>query len=83
MISLSPSAVFPSVGLTLTGEFASLDDPTDGSGIAVVVLSLIDGPNFVGSKRRVEPRDPTRKLKLSILKFISWSIFATTGARVG
>jgi hypothetical protein len=38
---------------------------------------------FIGSERRTEPRDPTRKLKLPIVRSISWSKFVKTGARVG
>jgi hypothetical protein len=55
MISSSSSAVF-FVDLMLIGEFASLDEPTDASRAAVLVISHADGPDSIGSERRVEPR---------------------------
>jgi hypothetical protein len=60
-----------SIGLKLTGEFTSLEDPTDEFDIAADAVSYVDGPDFVGSKRRIVPKDPTQKLKLSIVKSIS------------
>jgi hypothetical protein len=35
----------------LTGEFISLGEPTDDSDIAVVVVLLADGSDFVKSER--------------------------------
>jgi hypothetical protein len=71
MIS-SPSAFFPSsISAKLTGEFTSLEEPYDDSDIATVLDSLADGPGFAGSERRIEPKDPTRKFRLSIVRSIS------------
>jgi hypothetical protein len=46
------------VAAKLTGEFASLEEPTDD--LDVVILSVLpaDGTDFVGSERRVEPEGP-------------------------
>jgi hypothetical protein len=56
----SPPAIFPSFASTkLTGEFTSLEEPSDDSDIATVLGSLADGPVFVGPERRIEPSDPT------------------------
>jgi hypothetical protein len=60
-----------------------LDEPTEVSKFAVAVVFLADGPKFIGSDGRIEPRDPTQKLKLLIVRSISWSRFTKTGARVG
>jgi hypothetical protein len=51
------SSIF-SVGLKLTGEFTSLEEPTDDSDIAVDAVFSTDGPDLVGSERRIIPRDP-------------------------
>jgi hypothetical protein len=49
---LSPSAIFlSSVYVKLTGEFTSLEEPSDHSDIAIVLDSLADGPGFARSKR--------------------------------
>jgi hypothetical protein len=42
----------------LTGEFASLEEPTDDSVIAIVTVFPADGSDFVESERRVEPKEP-------------------------
>jgi hypothetical protein len=42
----------------LTGEFASLEEPTNDSDIAIVLVSLADGSGFAGSERRIDPKDP-------------------------
>jgi hypothetical protein len=47
--------------MELTGEFTSLKEPSDDSDIVSVLDLVADGPGFVGSERRIEPRDPTRK----------------------
>jgi hypothetical protein len=55
-------AIFPSatsVAIKLTDEFASLEEPTDDSDIANVLISLADGPDETGFERRIEPRDQT------------------------
>jgi hypothetical protein len=68
----SPPAIFPSsASAKLTGEFTSLEEPSDDSDIATVSGSLADGPDFVGSERRIEPSDLTRKFRLPIVKSIS------------
>jgi hypothetical protein len=70
----STSVIFPSaisVVAKLTDEFASLEEPTDDSDIATVLASLADGHGFAGFERRIEPKDPTRKFKLPIVKSIS------------
>jgi hypothetical protein len=57
----------------LTDEIASLDEPTDASGVAAIAIAILlaNGPDFIGSERRTEPRDPTQKLCLSIVRSIS------------
>jgi hypothetical protein len=35
----------------LTGKFTLLDEPTDVSGVATIVVFRADGPNFTGSER--------------------------------
>jgi hypothetical protein len=50
----SPSAIFfssLSVSAKLTGEFTSLEEPSDDYGIATVLDSLADGSGFIGSER--------------------------------
>jgi hypothetical protein len=56
----------------LTSEFALLEEPTDDFDISLVVVLLADGSGFAGSERRIEPKDPTRKFRLLIVKSISW-----------
>jgi hypothetical protein len=48
MISLSSSTVFPLVGVMLTGEFTSLDEPSE---VVAVAVYLVDVPEFIGSDR--------------------------------
>jgi hypothetical protein len=67
----------------LIGKFTSLDEPTEVPEVDAILVCPADGPKFIGSKRRTEPKDPTRKLKLLIVRSISWSRFAKIGARVG
>jgi hypothetical protein len=55
----------------LTGEFASLEEPTDDSVIAIVVVFPADRSDFVESERRVKPRELTRKFRLPIVRSIS------------
>jgi hypothetical protein len=54
--------VYPifSIGMKLTGEFTSLEEPTDDSDITADAVFSADGPDFVGSERRVVPKDPMR-----------------------
>jgi hypothetical protein len=59
-----------SVAAGLTGEFASLEDPTDDPDLAIISVLLIDGPDFTGSERQVEPEGPTKKLRLPIVNSI-------------
>jgi hypothetical protein len=42
----------------LTGEFASLEEPTDDPDVVILSVLLADGTDFVGSERRVEPKGP-------------------------
>jgi hypothetical protein len=48
-----------SVVAKLTGEFSSLEEPSDDSNIAIVTVLLADGSNFIESERQIEPKDPT------------------------
>jgi hypothetical protein len=57
--------------MELTGEFTSLEEPSDDFDIVSVLDLVADGPDFAGSERRIEPSDPTRKFRLSIVKSIS------------
>jgi hypothetical protein len=56
--SLSFSCRF-SIAAGLTGEFASLEEPTDDPDLAIILVLLVNGPDFAGSKRQVEPEGPT------------------------
>jgi hypothetical protein len=56
----------------LTGEFTSLEEPTDDFDIVIVLVSLTDGSGFAGSERQIEPNDPTQKFRLLIISCISW-----------
>jgi hypothetical protein len=40
-----------SVAARLTGEIASLEEPTDDPDLAIISVLLVDGPDFTGSKR--------------------------------
>jgi hypothetical protein len=66
---LSPSAIgaFPK----LTGEFTSLEEPSDDSNIASISGLLADGSGFVESERRDEPDGLMKMLKLPIVNSIS------------
>jgi hypothetical protein len=55
----------------LTGEFTSLDEPTEVVDVAMATVFSADGPEDIGSERRIELGDPTRKLKLPIIRSIS------------
>jgi hypothetical protein len=48
-----------SVAAGLTGEFASLEEPTDDPDLAIISVLFVDGPNFAGSVGQVEPEGPT------------------------
>jgi hypothetical protein len=74
MVLLSSSIFSPIffVIAKLTDEFTSLEEPTDDSDIAIILVSLADGSGFARSERRIEPEDPMRKFKLPIVKSISW-----------
>jgi hypothetical protein len=66
-----------SIAVRLTGEFALLEEPTDDPDLAIILVLLVDGPDFAGFERQVEPEGPTYKLKLpnvnSIFLFSSTS----------
>jgi hypothetical protein len=55
----------------LTGEFTSLEEPTDDPDIVILSALLANEPDFVRSERRVEPEGSTWKLKLLIVNSIS------------
>jgi hypothetical protein len=57
--------------MKLTGEFTLLEEPTDDSDIAIDVVFSADGTDFVGSDRRIEPREPMQKFRLSNVRSIS------------
>jgi hypothetical protein len=60
-----------SIVAKLNGEFTSLEEPSDDFDIAIVMVLLADGSDFVESERRIEPNDLTRKFRLPIVKSIS------------
>jgi hypothetical protein len=62
----------------LTGEFTSLEEQTEDPDTVIVLALLADGSGFAGSERRVEPKDPTQKLRLPIVNSISWFL-STSG----
>jgi hypothetical protein len=43
----------------LTGEFTSLERPNNYSDMAIVVVVPADRSNFIGSERRIDPKEPT------------------------
>jgi hypothetical protein len=55
----------------LTDEFTSLEEPTDDSDIAIIAVFAADGSDSIGSERRIEPKEPMRKFRLPIVRFIS------------
>jgi hypothetical protein len=57
-ISYILSSMF-SVVVKPTGEFTSLEEPTNDSNIATVAVFPADRPDSVGSERQIEPKDPT------------------------
>jgi hypothetical protein len=72
---LSSSLIFPpasSATVKLTGEFTSLEEPTDDPDIVTILILLADGSSFVGSERRIIPESPTQKLSLPIVNSIFW-----------
>jgi hypothetical protein len=60
-----------SIVAKLTGEFTLLEEPTNGPDTAIVMIFPADRPDFVESERRVEPKEPTRKFTLPIVRSIS------------
>jgi hypothetical protein len=60
-----------SIATKLIGEFTSLKEPTDDSNIAIVMVLLADGFDFVEFERQIEPKDLTQKFRLPIVKSIS------------
>jgi hypothetical protein len=61
-----------SAAAKLTGEFTSLEEPTNDPDIVIVLVLLADGSSFVGSERRVELENLTQKLRLPIVNSIFW-----------
>jgi hypothetical protein len=57
----SGSSIFPykfSVAAKLTGEFASLEEPTDDPDAVILSALSANGTDFIESERRVVPKDP-------------------------
>jgi hypothetical protein len=57
----SGSSNFPykfSVAAKLTGEFASLEEPTDDPNVVILSALPANGTDFVESERQVEPEGP-------------------------
>jgi hypothetical protein len=69
--SLIFSPVFSAVA-KLTGEFTSLEEPTDNPDIVTVLILLAGGSSFVGSEGRIVPKSLTQKLRLPIVNSIFW-----------
>jgi hypothetical protein len=70
--SHSANSLFPaSISMELTGEFTSLEEPSDDSDIVSILDLVADGPDVTESERRIEPSDPTRNFRLPIVKSIS------------
>jgi hypothetical protein len=61
MISLSSSILsfILSIVAKLTGKFTSLEEPTDDSDIAIGAVLLADRSDFIGSERRIDPKELT------------------------
>jgi hypothetical protein len=76
------SSIF-SIVVKLTIEFTSLEEPANDSDVAIVAVFHIDGSNFNGSERQIEPKESMWKFRLPIVSSISWSKLAKTGVRVG
>jgi hypothetical protein len=55
----------------LTGEFTSLEEPSEYSIVAAILGLLADGSGFVESERRDEPDGLMKMLKLPIVNSIS------------
>jgi hypothetical protein len=64
------SSIF-SVDAKLAGEFTSLEEPTDDSDLAADAVFPADRPEFIGSERRIVPKEPMQKLRLPIVISIS------------
>jgi hypothetical protein len=60
-----------SVVWKLTSEFTSLEEPTDDSDIAIIAVFAAHGSDYIGYERRIEPKEPTRKFRLPIVRSIS------------
>jgi hypothetical protein len=56
----------------LTGEFTSLEEPTDDPDIVIVFALLADESGFARSERRIEFENPMQKLRLPIINSIFW-----------
>jgi hypothetical protein len=69
--------------VTFGGEFTSFDEPTKDVDIVVDAELSTDGPEQIGSDRRVEPLDPMQKLRLPIVRSIPWSRMLKTGIWAG
>jgi hypothetical protein len=72
MVSSSSSIFVFFAAAKLTGEFASLEEPTDDPNIVIVLVFLADGSGSAGSDRRVKLQNPTQNLRLQIVNSIFW-----------
>jgi hypothetical protein len=64
---LSPSVNFlssASIFVKLTGEFTSLEEPSNDYAVVSVLDLLANGPDFIGSEKRIEPNYLMRKFRL-------------------
>jgi hypothetical protein len=71
---LSSSSIFPpasSAIVKLTGEFTSLEEPTDDPDIVTVLTLFADISSF-GSEGRIISESTTQKLRLPIVNSIFW-----------
>jgi hypothetical protein len=66
---LSPSAI--DAFSKLTGEFTSLEEPSDDSNVSSSSGLFADGSYFIESERRDEPDGLMRMLKLPMVNSIS------------
>jgi hypothetical protein len=74
-IVLSSSSIFPlvfSAVAKLTGEFTSLEEPTNDPDTVIVLVLLTDESSFVGSEGQIELENLTQKLRLPIVNSIFW-----------
>jgi hypothetical protein len=64
-------------------EFTSLEEPTKDDSATDVMKFITDGPEQIGSKRRMTPCVLTWNLKFPIARMIPRLKFANSGRRAG